>query len=149
MRTLYLTFLTVVLILGCPSSTQAEFFLDLGVGATVFIPKDQDGTWYQEAFSHSFDTHDMGLRAGLGWRFNDHWRMTASYVRLGSVEVISDFVSDFDYDAPSHQCRQQCDDPAHLIARDRVQGLEASVTRTWRPCATTAWPPRREPGTAA
>src|SRR5438132_2021192 len=107
---------------GTCSMARAEPFLDLALGATVFVPTTSDGVWYQEAFPHHFNRTDVAVRAGLGWRFNDRWRTTMSYLRLGSVHSTAAFVFDADYDPIAHRCLARCDKLNHLVATDAVQG---------------------------
>jgi hypothetical protein len=121
--------LLAFLFLATPA--QAEPFLDLGLGATIFFPAYSDGAWYQEPFPHHFDTKDIAYRAGVGWRFNDHWSVAASYLHLGSISVTAQAVSDDDYNNQTHQCLRHCQHPVSFRVEDSYQGGELTATRTF------------------
>ena len=129
---IFFILLGIALCLGCTSVAWAEPFLDLGVGATFFIPKEQDGTWYQEAFPYHFRTRDVAARAGIGWQFNERWKVTVSYLRLGSNSVTSRYVADENYDPGTHTCKRDCENARALTTSDSMQGGEVSVTRTFQ-----------------
>ena len=106
----------------------AESRLNLGVGVTKFLPTTPDGTHYQQAFTHDFDTLNVGGKVTYEYRFPAHWSVSAGYVYLGSVNVSSGAVPDDHYDPKSHRCLNGCDRPYLYTARDTMHGLEGFAT---------------------
>lgn len=112
--------------------SHAEPFLDLGLGATVFVPAYADGTWYQEGFPHNFTSTALALKTGLGWRFNQQWSVTGNYLRLGSIKSQGNVVADEDYSVSEHRCLRHCEHPVAFHVEDSFQGGELALTYTFQ-----------------
>ena len=126
----YLLRSTVLLVcLVCPFSVaSAETRLNLGVGLTTFIPTTPDGTHFQQAFAHDFDTLNVGGKVTYEYRWPEHWSLSAGYVYLGSVTASSDAVADDRYDPNRHVCLEGCTHTYIYTARDTMHGLESFGT---------------------
>ena len=118
-----------LLLLATPA--WAEPFLDLGLGATKFFPTVPEGSWWQEPFPHSFGTTDFAWRAGLGWRFNEHWSVAGSYIDMGAATSRELQVLDIEHNFATRSCIANCTRPFDVRVRSPLHGPELSVKYTW------------------
>jgi hypothetical protein len=108
-------------------SQAAGLFVQAGIGESIAIPKNTDGTWFDEDRPHQFHTNSVAFRFGAGWQFNERWSVEASYINLGKNGVDSLAVSD---DCFSRQCTDETPSKFHVV--DKVHGFELAGVYTFQ-----------------
>lgn len=137
MNNTMLSWLLWLLLVGPLPAYALEPYIEAGAGAALFQITVPDGTWYQEAFPHTFKTTDLALRAGVGVQVAEHWGVSVAYTRLGAVQSDADFVWDANYSPSLKRCISGCERVNHLSATDRMQGPELTVRREFAVGALT------------
>ena len=135
-----LTALGILLVSECAVAKPAHagsFYLDVGVGTTLFQRTTEDGTWIQDGLPNQTDFTSFAYRAGLGYTFNERWSIQASYLNLGIARIRARVVHDPDYDPKGSVCLASCGNAFPFNTTDRMYGGELSITRTF-----TDWPVR-------
>lgn len=109
-----------------------QFSLEGGVGLSFFIPTIDDGTWYQQGLEHYWKRDSLAYKVGLSYAFNDHWSVSAAYLNMGQTGVDArTTLDDSYYDPIHHVCTANCTALGSFKVRDKMQGGEITVTRSF------------------
>ena len=117
--------LILLLCLSLVSSISfAEPVIEIAGGISYFHQLKYDNYWYQEPFPYTRDETGRAWRIGVRNRINDRWSWSASWLDLGRNSVVSQYVTDADYDADSHRCLRGCDVPVTGTTTSSARGPE-------------------------
>lgn len=122
--------IVMAICLSTPSVYASDWYAYGGLGESRFRPTVPDGTWYQEGLGARWTTESFAWKVGMGYRMTPEWAVEGGWVSMGAVQQHGWAVSDENYDPGTKRAngKQQ---PVEFNAKDRVQGIEVAVVRSW------------------
>lgn len=119
--------IVVLFILLCSTPSFAmEFFIEGGIGQAQFQRTTPDGIWWQQPFNHSFNLTSLAYKTGGGIQLDEHWSIVGSYVSMGTIKAVFDYISDDDYASHNLGVPQR-----HGAVYDTYKGLQVLVAYQW------------------
>lgn len=113
-------------------SYASDFYLNLGLGATLFQQTTQNGTWLQEGQPYKMNLLDLAGKLGLGYRFNESWSAEINGLSFGQARSAGLAVPDEYYIPEKHQPKEGAPKPNHFDARQRSYGGEIVARYTFQ-----------------
>ena len=109
-----------------------ELSLEGGLGLSYFTPTIMDGTWANWGLDHTWKRDSLAYKVGLSYAFSPKWAVSVAYLNMGQTGVDArTTLDDNDYDPMNHVCLKRCHSLGAFKVRDRMQGGELTVTRSF------------------
>lgn len=124
--------MVMVMCVSAPSVHASDFYLNMGLGATLFQQTTQNGTWLQEGQPYNMNLLDLAGKLGLGYRFNESWAMEVNGLSFGQARSAGLAVPDEYYQPHAHKPRHDAPKPNHFDARQRSYGGEIVALRSFQ-----------------
>lgn len=114
-----------------PLAYASDFYVNMGLGATMFQQTTQNGTWLQEGQPYKMNLLDLSGKLGLGYRFNESWSMEMNALSFGQARSAGLAVPDEYYEPDAHKPKHGAPKPNHFDARQRSYGGEIVALRSF------------------
>lgn len=127
------TFAPVLLILLCASPAMAsDFYLNMGLGASLGQRTTMNGTWFQEGQPYKMTLADLGGKLGVGYRLSPEWALELNGISFGQMRSAGFAVPDEYYIPEKHAPKDGAPKPNHFDARQRSYGGELLARYTFQ-----------------
>lgn len=124
--------ITALLLALSIQAQASDFYLNLGVGASLMQRTTQNGTWFQEGQPYSMNLTDLAGMAGVGYRINPEWAVELNGLSFGQATSAGLAVPDEHYDPSAHKPKKGAPKPNHFDARQRSFGGELVAVRSFQ-----------------
>lgn len=119
-------------VLLCATPAQAsDFYLNLGVGASLMQRTTQNGTWFQEGQPYSMQLTDVAGRLGVGYHLTPDWALELNALSFGQATSAGFAVPDEYYEPHAKRAKANAPAPNHFDARQRSYGGELVAIKSF------------------
>lgn len=124
--------LWMFLLVWCASPAMAsDFYLNMGLGASLGQRTTMNGTWFQEGQPYKMTLADLGGKLGVGYRLSPEWALELNGISFGQMRSAGFAVPDEYYIPEKHAPKDGAPKPNHFDARQRSYGGELVAVRSF------------------
>lgn len=124
--------MVIAAVMYSPLAYASDFYVNMGLGATMFQQTTQNGTWLQEGQPYKMTMLDLSGKLGVGYRFSQAWALEVNALSLGQARSAGLAVPDEYYEPKAHKAKHGAPAPNHFDARQRSYGGEVVVVRSFQ-----------------
>lgn len=124
--------MVIVAVMYSPLAYASDFYVNLGLGASLMQQTTQNGTWLQEGQPYKMTLLDLSGKLGLGYRFNESWSAEINGLSFGQARSAGLAVPDEYYEPHAHKPKHGAPKPNHFDARQRSFGGELVARYTFQ-----------------
>ncbi len=126
-----LVWMVIVAVMYSPFAYASDWYVNMGLGATMFQQTTQNGTWLQEGQPYKMTMLDLSGKLGLGYRFSPEWAIEINALSFGQAKSAGMAVPDEYYEPEKHKPKDGAPKPNHFDARQRSYGGEIVALRSF------------------